>query len=76
MHVLQTINDVKECFELQKCYFSSEPYRSYDDRVKDLKKLKRLLLDNQDDFVEALNKDFGSPSLSDYLSRLKFNHYS
>lgn len=65
MHVLQTINDVKECFELQKCYFSSEPYRSYDDRVKDLKKLKRLLLDNQDDFVEALNKDFGSRSADD-----------
>ncbi len=65
MHVIQTINDVNECFVSQKKQFLSKPYRSYEDRISDLKKLKNLLLDNQDAFVDALNKDFGSRSADD-----------
>jgi len=65
MSLIHTLNDVNECFKLQKAHFLSAPYRSYDERISDLKKLKRLLLDNQKAFIDALNKDFGGRSADD-----------
>ncbi|MBL0711633.1 MAG: coniferyl aldehyde dehydrogenase [Colwellia sp.] len=65
MNLIQTINDVNECFESQKNNFLSAPYRSYDERISDLKKLKKLLIDNQKAFIEALDKDFGGRSADD-----------
>jgi len=65
MNLIQTINDVNKCFETQKGQFLSAPYRSYDERISDLKKLKKLLVDNQDAFINALDKDFGGRSADD-----------
>jgi coniferyl-aldehyde dehydrogenase len=43
----------------QRTLFSKQPYTSYESRVKDLKALKKMLLDNQDRFIETMSKDFG-----------------
>jgi len=65
MSLIKTINDVNQCFESQQGQFLSAPYRSYDERISDLKNLKKLLLDNQEAFIDALNKDFGGRSADD-----------
>ncbi len=65
MQVIQTIDDVNQCFNSQKINFSNNPYRSYEARIEDLKKLKKLLLDNQESLIQSLSKDFGNRSADD-----------
>jgi len=65
MNLIQTIDGVNQCFKSQQARFISAPYRSYDERINDLKKLKKLLVDNQDAFIDALDKDFGGRSADD-----------
>ena len=43
----------------QRAMFGKQPYSSYESRIKDLKALKKMLLDNQDRFIETMSKDFG-----------------
>nr|WP_314527283.1 coniferyl aldehyde dehydrogenase [uncultured Pseudomonas sp.] len=47
-------------FALQKAAFRNAPASSVQVRRKNLRRLERLLLDNQDAICEAINKDFGN----------------
>ncbi|WP_438819286.1 coniferyl aldehyde dehydrogenase [Colwellia marinimaniae] len=54
-----------QCFSGQKSYFLQNTYPSYQQRIADLHKLKCLLIDNQQAFIEAISKDFGHRSADD-----------
>jgi len=43
----------------QREMFNKAPYPSYAERLADLRALKKLLLDNQQVFIDALSRDFG-----------------
>jgi coniferyl-aldehyde dehydrogenase len=49
----------------QRVEFNKTPYADYQSRISDLKKLKKMVLDNQDAFTEAMSKDFGHRSVED-----------
>jgi len=65
MSEIITIAELETSLALQKQYFSKNRYPSYQDRVNDLKSLKKLLLANQDEFITALSLDFGHRSADD-----------
>ncbi len=54
-----------ETFLQQKAHFASNTYPSYQDRIRDLTKLKAILIDNQEAFIDAMSKDFGHRSADD-----------
>ena len=56
---------LKNAFKQQKQYFSGHTFPSYSERINDLRKLKSLLLDNQQDFIDAMSQDFGHRSAED-----------
>lgn len=39
--------------------FKRSPYRGYEQRISDLKAVKKMLLDNQQAFIDAMSQDFG-----------------
>ena len=54
-----------QCLRAQKSYFLQNTYPSYQARIADLHKLKGLLIDNQQAFIEAMSNDFGHRSADD-----------
>ena len=52
------IKHMNQVFEKQKAAFRKNPMPSYKERVANLKKLRAMLLDNQQAFIEAINQDF------------------
>ena len=65
MTEITTIAELESGLASQKKYFSKNMYPSYQERVNDLKSLKKLLLANQDEFIKALSLDFGHRSADD-----------
>ena len=51
----------------QQLAFNTAPFPDYTTRINNLKKLKKLMLDNQHVLVEALRLDFGQRSADDSL---------
>ena len=54
-------------FARQKTNFSINPFPSYSERINSLKKLKSALIKHQDDFINALDKDFDGRSKEDTI---------
>ena len=54
------IQRMKRVFEAQKTAFRHHPYPDAEKRVEDIHRLKPMLLDNMDAWIEALNADFGN----------------
>jgi len=65
MTEITTIAELESSLASQKKYFSKNMYPSYQERVNDLKSLKRLLLENQNEFIKTLSLDFGHRSADD-----------
>lgn len=65
MKEITSIDELESSLALQKKYFSENSYPPYQARVNDLKSLKQLLLENQDEFIDALSMDFGHRSADD-----------
>lgn len=61
----QEIALVDETLLLQKKAFINEPYLDAQVRIDDLVKLKKVLLEHQEELVQALSKDFGCRSVDD-----------
>lgn len=61
----QEISLVENAFLSQNEAFASNPYLSIEARIDDLLKLKASLLSHQDEFLQALSKDFGCRSIDD-----------
>jgi coniferyl-aldehyde dehydrogenase len=62
---VSTNEALAHCFSGQKNYFLQHTYPSYQQRISDLLKLKSLLIDNEQAFIEAMSKDFGHRSADD-----------
>ena len=65
MNEITTVTALNESFSEQKKYFSEAAFPSYQQRITDLQALKKLLLDNQQAFIDALILDFGHRSADD-----------
>jgi coniferyl-aldehyde dehydrogenase len=57
--------DLTDILKTLKTAFKKTPFPDIKQRQHDLKKLKALLLDNQDALIEAMHKDFGNRSSDD-----------
>ena len=76
-----TIEKLEDIFTKQKASFVEEPFRSYKQRIRDLKALKKMLLDNQDLIVRAISEDFGhrcedDSRIADILTTVSGINYS
>ncbi|TWX56854.1 coniferyl aldehyde dehydrogenase [Colwellia hornerae] len=65
MTTITTQLALEDAFLQQKQYFANHTYPSYDQRVSDLKKLKALMINNQQAFIDAMSDDFGHRSTED-----------
>ena len=55
-------SEVQRIFLLQKDAYRKQPFPPLKERIENLKKLERLLLDNTDDITAAVSADFGHRS--------------
>lgn len=55
-------SDMRECFDRQRQAYLSSPYPSYASRRADLESLARMLNENRDALVAAINADYGNRS--------------
>jgi coniferyl-aldehyde dehydrogenase len=65
MNEITNLIELSDRFNAQKQHFASDPYPIYQQRIKDLRALKKILLDNQQNFIDALSEDFGHRSADD-----------
>ena len=54
--------EFQNCFDRQRAAYLAAPEPAYEERVADLKALKRLLKENRDEIVAAINADYGNRS--------------
>ena len=54
--------EFQSCFDKQRAAYLAAPEPSYAQRIADLKSLTRLLKDNNDELVAAINADYGNRS--------------
>ena len=68
MEISKFENEVKELVAKQRAYFNSNATRTVDFRIKQLKKLKALLLKHEDEMHAAIFKDFGKSKYENQLT--------
>jgi coniferyl-aldehyde dehydrogenase len=56
-----------DCFERQRGAFLAHPHPGYEERVADLRAMHRLLVENRNALVEAVNRDYGNRSTFETL---------
>jgi coniferyl-aldehyde dehydrogenase len=61
-------NEAQRVFKLQREAYARRPYPSYDERVANLRKLDRLLVDNAAAIAEAITADFGHRAFEETLA--------
>lgn len=66
-NLITQIGALTPIHEKQKLAFNENPFPDYATRINNLKKLKSLMLDNQEALIEALRLDFGQRSADDSL---------
>ena len=52
-------NEAQRIFALQRAAYLRHPYPSLEERLENLRKLERILLDDADAIADAINADFG-----------------
>ena len=58
-------NEAQRVFALQRAAYLRQPYPSLEDRLANLKKIERILVDNADAIAEAINRDFTNRSVEE-----------
>ncbi|SMO84698.1 aldehyde dehydrogenase (NAD+) [Gracilimonas mengyeensis] len=66
--------DAAELLKRQKEYFASGATKSVDFRIHQLKTLKELLKEHEQEFVDAVYQDFKKPELETYATELGVLH--
>jgi coniferyl-aldehyde dehydrogenase len=61
-HPIAIPAEFQSCFDAQRAAYLAAPEPSYHERIADLKALARLLKDNKDELVAAINADYGNRS--------------
>jgi len=59
------LQDLPDILTLQKTAYLRHPLSSAHERIERLSRLKRILIKYQDQFAEAINKDYGNRSISE-----------
>jgi coniferyl-aldehyde dehydrogenase len=54
--------ELNSCLDLQRQAYLANPIVSYQQRKADLLSLKKMLVENQDDIIAAISKDYGNRS--------------
>ena len=54
--------EFQSCFDRQRAAYLAAPMPGYKERIADLKALARLLKENKDDLIAAINADYGNRS--------------
>lgn len=62
--------EIKESFESQKEFFNTGETKNIDFRINNLKKLKNIIIKNEDNIIEALKKDLGKSSFESYATEI------
>lgn len=62
-----TISNLQDSFARQSLGFKKDPYPEFKLRIKQLKKLKKLILENREELLKAMSDDFGYRSNYDSL---------
>ncbi|MEN8906342.1 MAG: aldehyde dehydrogenase family protein [Clostridiales bacterium] len=65
-------NNIKNIISAQRKYFDSGDTRNIDYRIKNLEKLKTLILENEDLIYQALKKDLGRDSFDSFTAEVSF----
>lgn len=60
----------KDVFELQKKYFQSGITRNIEFRIHQLKKLKRMVKENEAAIIDSINQDLGKAEFEQYLTEI------
>jgi len=64
-HEITSIAQLQGVLGTQREAFKADNFPTYGQRISDLKALKKILLNNQQDFIESLSDDFGHRSEDD-----------
>jgi len=54
--------EFSECFDRQRTAHAAHPFPSRDERVSDLRAMHRLLVENREALIDAVNRDYGCRS--------------
>lgn len=60
--VNETKSVVREAYDIQRAAYLKNPYPEYQERLKNLQKLERILVENRDAIAEAIDKDYNGRS--------------
>lgn len=61
----QAQNEAQRILQKQRRAYFDKPYPSYDERIGNLLKLERILVDNQEPIAEAISRDFGNRAIEE-----------
>jgi coniferyl-aldehyde dehydrogenase len=61
-------NEAQRVFKLQREAYGRDPYPSYDERLANLRKLDRLLVENATAIAEAITADFGHRAFEETMA--------
>lgn len=64
------MESINKIFEMQKNFFSSKKTMDVNYRINMLKRLKKVLKENEDEIIKALNKDLGKSSFEGYATEI------
>ena len=62
-----TISDIHNVVEQQRKYFRSGETLSIDFRIRQLKELKNMIVQNEAEMIKALNEDLGRHETESYI---------
>lgn len=54
--------EFRQCFDLQRSAYLAQPAPAYAERLADLETLTRLLKENREALIDAINRDYGNRS--------------
>lgn len=63
-------NGIQEIFDIKRKFFDEGNTRSYEFRIEQLYKLKRVIKSNEREIIEALHKDLGKPEFEAFTSEI------
>jgi len=67
-----SFNQLSELVKSQQEFFAMKGLNKVEQRISILEKLKRVIQENEEDFVQALHKDLGKSPFEAYVSEIGF----
>lgn len=64
------MKDISKVFNMQKSFFASKKTLDVEYRISMLKKLKKILKDNEEKIIDAMHKDLGKSAFEGYATEI------